>query len=107
MFGLKVSRDKKYPQIFFLKQPLVILNIAAAIDEVETEVDECADTMHYCDSMGKYCDNIEYQGVRLYCRKTCKSCDEEIVPQNNATTSENAEGAGDSCKIFRYDQLKT
>ena len=25
-----------------------------------------------------YCDNPEYRGVRMYCRQTCNSCDEDF-----------------------------
>ena len=46
----------------------------------EDENDSCKDTMQYCPTMHKYCDNADYQGVRLYCRKTCESCDEELEP---------------------------
>ena len=44
----------------------------------DSESDQCGDTMAYCSSMVNYCDNDEYQGVRIYCQKTCNSCDVEI-----------------------------
>ena len=38
----------------------------------------CENSMTYCEAMSMYCDNPEYRGVRMYCRQTCNSCDEDF-----------------------------
>ena len=35
--------------------------------------------MTYCNAMAKYCTNEEYKGVRMYCKQTCNSCDEDFT----------------------------
>ena len=53
----------------------------------------CADTMTYCNAMAKYCNNEEYKGVRMYCKQTCKSCDEDFTTfESNQSTDSDADG---------------
>ena len=71
-------------------------------DVADSESDQCRDTMAYCSSMVNYCDNDEYQGVRIYCQKTCNSCDVEIDISEvtaNATVGESGNNS-----IFSYSK---
>ena len=36
----------------------------------------CEDKYSTCASMAKLCDNPAYEGVKVYCAKTCDSCQE-------------------------------
>jgi hypothetical protein len=64
--------------------------------EVVEEESGCVDTMQYCPSMDKYCDNADYQGVRLYCRKTCNSCEEDLEPALNSAAANATEQNGNN-----------
>ena len=72
-------------------------------DVADSESDQCRDTMAYCSSMVNYCDNDEYQGVRIYCQKTCNSCDVEIDISEvtaNATVGE----SGNDLIFFLFEK---
>jgi len=48
----------------------------------------CEDQLGYCEQMEGFCGNPNYEGVRLYCRKTCNSCDETIEVEAKGAASE-------------------
>jgi len=76
-----------------------------SIEKEEVADDGCIDTMQYCPSMDKYCDNADYQGVRLYCRKTCNSCEENLQPALNDAVA-NATQANGIAALFDRNNSK-
>jgi hypothetical protein len=55
--------------------------------------------MTYCNAMAKYCTNEEYKGVRMYCKQTCKSCDEDFT---TFETNKSNNDAADECEERSY-----
>ena len=78
---------------------LIVINIAtASVSDTSSSAEQnsnCADTMTYCNAMSKYCNNEEYKGVRMYCKKTCKSCDEDFTTFESTQSTDN-DGDGQS-----------
>ena len=52
--------------------------------------------MTYCEAMAMYCDNDDYKGVRMYCKKTCNSCNEDFSKYVDGTAPEADDGDGTS-----------
>ena len=46
--------------------------------------------MTYCSAMSQYCENEEYRGVRMYCKQTCNSCDEDFTTFETAQPDSDA-----------------
>ena len=46
--------------------------------------------------MAMYCDNDDYKGVRMYCKKTCNSCNEDFSKYVDGTAPEADDGDGTS-----------
>ena len=65
---------------------------STAAPAAPTEVGKCHDSMTYCGAMGQYCENPDYAGVRMYCKKTCNSCDEDF---SDVTDGPAADQTGD------------
>jgi hypothetical protein len=72
---------------------------SAAAPAAPTEVGKCHDSMTYCGAMGQYCENPDYAGVRMYCKKTCNSCDEDF---SDVTDGPAADQTGDACAEKDY-----